>query len=92
MALLLAGPAGSGRTTAATAAAAALGLHLVPFNCHDLTSAAGGMVDADQVSSYGQLQASALLKGHRPGSHRPDFAAHQCHLSSGHRKWLAELP
>ena len=40
-ALLLVGPAGSGRTTAATAAAAALGLHLIPFNCHDLTSAAG---------------------------------------------------
>ena len=61
MALLLAGPAGSGRTTAATAAAAALGLHLVPFNCHDLTSAAGGMAWPGQAYSCAQLQASLLL-------------------------------
>ncbi|KAK9866056.1 hypothetical protein WJX84_008383 [Apatococcus fuscideae] len=41
VALLLAGPAGCGRTVAAAAAAAALGLHLIPFSCHDLSSAAG---------------------------------------------------
>ncbi|KAK9866141.1 hypothetical protein WJX84_005323 [Apatococcus fuscideae] len=49
-ALLLVGPAGSGRTTAATAAAAALGLHLIPFNCHDLTSAAGPQAQSKAVN------------------------------------------
>lgn len=36
VAALLLGPRGSGRATAARAATAALGIHLVPFSCHDL--------------------------------------------------------
>lgn len=34
--VLLLGPRGSGRATAVRAATAALGIHLVPFSCHDL--------------------------------------------------------
>ena len=34
--VLLHGPAGGGKVTAAVAAAAALGVHVVPFNCHEL--------------------------------------------------------
>lgn len=34
--VLLLGPRGSGRSTAVRAATAALGIHLVPFSCHDL--------------------------------------------------------
>ena len=34
--VLLLGPRGSGRSTALRAATAALGIHLVPFSCHDL--------------------------------------------------------
>ncbi|MFX8164673.1 AAA family ATPase [Acinetobacter baumannii] len=36
VALLLWGPRGSGRRTAARAAAAALGLHCIELGCHDL--------------------------------------------------------
>ena len=36
VAALLLGPRGSGRATAVRAATAALGIHLVPFSCHDL--------------------------------------------------------
>lgn len=36
VAALLLGPRGSGRATATRAATAALGIHLVPFSCHDL--------------------------------------------------------
>lgn len=34
--VLLVGPRGSGRSTAVRAATAALGIHMVPFSCHDL--------------------------------------------------------
>ena len=36
VAALMLGPRGSGRATAVRAATAALGIHLVPFSCHDL--------------------------------------------------------
>ena len=34
--VLLVGPRGSGRSTGVRAATAALGIHMVPFSCHDL--------------------------------------------------------
>lgn len=36
LSVLLVGPRGSGRSTAVRAATAALGIHMVPFSCHDL--------------------------------------------------------
>lgn len=42
VAVLMLGPRGSGRATAVRAAAAALGIHLVPFSCHDLKGQSEG--------------------------------------------------
>ena len=47
MAVLLLGPRGSGRSTAVRAATAALGIHLVPFSCHDLK----GQTDAETATA-----------------------------------------
>ena len=40
IALLLHGPSGCGKTTAVRAAAAALGLHVIPFSCHEFNGQA----------------------------------------------------
>ncbi len=40
IALLLHGPSGSGKNTAVSAAAAALGLHVIPFSCHEFSGQA----------------------------------------------------
>ncbi|DBB17357.1 TPA: hypothetical protein ACH3X3_014397 [Trebouxia sp. C0006] len=47
VAVLLLGPRGSGRGTAVRAAAAALGIHFVPFSCHDLK----GQTDAETATA-----------------------------------------
>lgn len=47
VAVLLLGPRGSGRSTAVRAAAAALGIHFVPFSCHDLK----GQTDAETATA-----------------------------------------
>jgi hypothetical protein len=47
VAVLLLGPRGSGRSTAVRAAAAALGIHFVPFTCHDLK----GQTDAETATA-----------------------------------------
>ena len=47
VAVLMIGPRGSGRATAARAATAALGIHLVPFSCHDLK----GQTDAQTATA-----------------------------------------
>ncbi len=47
VAVLLLGPRGSGRSTAVRAATAALGIHLVPFSCHDLK----GQTDAQTATA-----------------------------------------
>ena len=47
VAVLLLGPRGSGRGTAVRAAAAARGIHFVPFSCHDLK----GQTDAETATA-----------------------------------------
>ncbi|KAK9918621.1 hypothetical protein WJX75_005422 [Coccomyxa subellipsoidea] len=47
VALLLHGPSGSGKSTAVHAAAAALGLHVIPYSCHDFN----GQADAVAASA-----------------------------------------
>ncbi|KAA6429814.1 MAG: peroxisome biogenesis 6-like [Trebouxia sp. A1-2] len=47
VAVLLLGPRGSGRGTAVRAAAAAVGIHFVPFSCHDLK----GQTDAETATA-----------------------------------------
>ncbi|KAL0039627.1 hypothetical protein WJX77_003781 [Trebouxia sp. C0004] len=47
VAVLLLGPRGSGRSIAVRAAAAALGIHFVPFSCHDLK----GQTDAETATA-----------------------------------------
>ena len=59
VALLLHGPSGSGRATAARAAAAALGLHVVPFSCHEL---GGGPAQPPQQQPGGEGAAVAALR------------------------------
>lgn len=56
MALLVHGPKGSGKTTAVQAAAAALGLHLVPFNCHELKTQDGTAAGAALKAAFGSAQ------------------------------------
>ena len=41
LAVLLHGPDGSGKMTAISAAAAALGVNVVPFNCHEMRAESG---------------------------------------------------
>ena len=41
LAILLHGPDGSGKMTAISAAAAALGVNVVPFNCHEMRAESG---------------------------------------------------
>lgn len=40
IAILLHGPSGSGKSTTVRAAAAALGLHVIPFSCHEFSGQA----------------------------------------------------
>ena len=47
VAVLMIGPRGSGRATAVRAAVTALGIHLVPFSCHDLK----GQTDAQTATA-----------------------------------------
>ncbi|KAG2428807.1 hypothetical protein HXX76_011507 [Chlamydomonas incerta] len=56
-ALLLHGPPGSGRRTAARAAAAALGLHFVAVSCHELAPPPGGSDAAAQRGAAAALRA-----------------------------------
>ncbi|KAK9832032.1 hypothetical protein WJX81_000155 [Elliptochloris bilobata] len=49
LAVMLLGPRGAGKATAARAAAAALGLHLVPFSCAEL-AAEGQIADALRIA------------------------------------------
>ena len=60
VALLLHGPSGSGRATAARAAAAALGLHVVPFSCHELGG--GPQQQPPQQQQGGEGTAVAALR------------------------------
>ncbi|KAL4857587.1 Peroxisome biogenesis protein 6 [Chlorella vulgaris] len=54
LAVLLHGPAGSGKQTAVAAAAAAAGCHLVNLSCHDIKAAAG----AAERHTFDALQAA----------------------------------
>ena len=55
VAALMLGPRGSGRATAVRAATAALGIHLVPFSCHDLK----GQTEAHSATALkGALEAA----------------------------------
>lgn len=57
MAPLMVGPPGCGRATAAAAAAAALGIHLVPISCHELRG--GGDAGAAARGAAAALEAAA---------------------------------
>ncbi|KAL4420721.1 hypothetical protein ABPG75_010377 [Micractinium tetrahymenae] len=63
LAVLLHGPAGCGKRTAAAAAAAATGSHLVSLSCHDIKAAAGA---AERHTFEGLRAAFAAAAGYAP--------------------------
>ena len=52
VAVLLHGPQGSGRATAAMAAAIAIGAHVIPYSCHELKVSLKAFAKVDFIATH----------------------------------------
>ena len=92
-AVLVQGPPGAGKRTAATAAASALGVHLVPFSCQELRGPSDSKTAAALTAAFeaaGHYAPAILLLRDLPSlvdSSIPagTLASHKCFCQMGAR-------